>query len=246
MSQTHIPEALDTKPLENFCLWETHMWDEIEEELAEMSGTYRVQNQVLPQAEWGQLYQHQMLPGPLLHQYQSEWGQIYENQGMSETHNEQYMPNTYFQHGLPSPLASPYEYHINPNMPNGNNLFTCYFWLGGPIDLYNIPGCSEYLPITISGDMKLIDIFDTYLLKVDAHSPPFQPRNLEFYNFMQIMFRDGKPQHGTQNYYQGAKWTGITVRETQWYAWQKFWLVGSDKEQAFLDECESAKTREHL
>lgn len=256
MSEAHIPETADARTSAGFCLWRIYSWGEVEDELTEMSGTHlppyeaawgaplpqeaepespEPQIQMLP--EWEQPYQQQAI----FHQYLFEWEPAYAGQGTLEAYHGQCMPEpACFQQENAPPLASPAGYRVL-DTPSGGPLFTYYFWLGGPIDPYNIPGCSEYLPVTVSGDMRLTDVFNTYFLNVDAGALYQQLQNLEFYNIMQVMFRDGKPQQGTQNYYQGAKWTGITVRETQWHGWQKFWLVGSDREQAFLEACERAK-----
>lgn len=219
MSKPHISEA---PGLEQFCLWKFHSWGEVEQELTEMSGTSLATS--LPQQADLELLdaQNQMLQPylpavALSHQYPFDWEATYLEPGPEPTY-----------------------YTPIPNVAPNNPFFTYYFWLGGSIDPFNIPGRSEYLPVTVSGDMKLTDVFDTYFSVVDADV------QLEFCNIMQVVFRDGEPRQGTQNYYQGAKCTGITVRETQWYGWRGFWLVGCDRERAFREACEKAKTRELL
>lgn len=221
MSEPYISAA---PGLEQFCLWSLHSWGEVEQELTEMSGTnHNTQPGIspLPRQASHELLDSQIEPYfPSMtpfHQYPFDWEPTYSEPTHELTH--------YTNYHIPDPA---------PSSP----FFTYYFWLGGPIDPFNIPGCSEYLPVTVSGDMKLTDVFDTYFSAVDADV------QLEYYNIMQVVFRDGEPRQGTQNYYQGAKRTGITVKETQWYGWRGFWLVGCDREEAFREACENAKTSE--
>lgn len=213
MSMPHISET--PKPGQ-FCLWKLYSWGEVEQELTEMSGTNHVRPATpqLPQQASPEPY---LPPLAMLHQYPFNWESAYSDSGSEPTY---YTPDYRI---LDTPTNSPF--------------LTYYFWLGGPIDPFNIPGCSEYLPITVSGDTKLTDIFDAYFSFVDTSM------QLEFCNIMQVVFRDGEPREGTHNYYQGAKCTGITVKETQWYGWRGFWLVGCDREGAFRDACEKAKNR---
>lgn len=220
MSTPHI--SVTPKPGQ-FCLWKLHSWGEVEQELTEMSGTNHAQPATPQQASPEPLHpqsQPYMPPLTLFHQYPFNWEPAYSDSGSEPAY---YSP----------------DYRIL-DAPASSQLFTLYFWLGGPIDPLNIPGCSEYLPITVTGDMKLTDIFEAYFLFVDAGM------QLEFCNIMQVVFRDGEPREGTHNYYQGAKCTGITVKETQWYAWRGFWLVGCDREGAFREACEKVKKHELL
>lgn len=233
MPEMPASDIQSINPLEQPSLWEENVWEDMEKGLLEMAGTDEAtppplnpaaellepQNKMLS-AQWAQSYQN---PGDQSH---------YEDAGNFGTYHEQYIQTR------SPPLASTTGYSILNTQVDTNNVLVFYFWIGGPIDLQSFPGSSEYIIVAAFNDTYLTDLFDSYFSQLDARLGYVQPRDLRTYNFLQAMvFKGELPYPMSYNYYGGAKSARLMISDKSWDTRQNLWLVGSERQQAFLGAC---------